>query len=280
MTQEIIDSLQKRLQQDKIEVPMLPEVASKVIRLTQDADSDAEDLARLIQSDQPLAGHVMRIANSAMYSPNSALVSLQQAIARLGMRIISDIALAASVNSKMFSAPGYNQFIAKQLKLSLHSGIWAKEIARVCRRNVEAAFLAGLLHDIGRPVAIQATLECALEKSIKLEPVEALKIANRFERLISLKVVKMWEMPTVVCDVVEWFHDYTKADKSKEQTMLVVAGAYFAAHHTESKGQPMLSKEKLLDKNVFADLNLYPEDIEKLLEKADDIKNTLEAMST
>lgn len=280
MTQTIIDALQQRLQQEQIEVPMLPEVASKVIRLTQDSDSDAEDLSRLIQSDQPLAGHVMRIANSAMYSPNAALVSLQQAIARLGMRIISDIALAASVNSKLFNAPGYNKFIAKQILLSLHSGIWAKEIARACRRNVEAAFLAGLLHDIGRPVAIQATLECAQDQRIQLEPIQVLKIANRFERQLSTSVVRKWEMPTIVCDVVAWFHDYKKAEKAKEQTMIVIAGARFAAHFTESKGKPMLSKEDLLADDVFADLNLYPEDVEALFEKSEAVKNTLGAMSS
>jgi len=222
----------------------------------------------------------MRIANSAMYSPNSALVSLQQAISRLGLRIISDIALAASVNSKMFSAPGYSQFIAKQLKFSLHSGVWAKEIARACRRNVEAAFLAALLHDIGRPVAIQATLECASEKNTTLEPIEVLKLANHFERLLSAKVVQMWEMPSTVCEVVANFHNYMQAHKAREQTMMVYAGTRFAARYTEVKGKTRINDEELFQCEVFADLNLYPEDLKELQEKEQDVRSTLEAMST
>ena len=53
----------------KIDVPMLPEVANRVMRLTQDPNAITTDLAKLVQSDQVLAGHVMRIANSALYSP-------------------------------------------------------------------------------------------------------------------------------------------------------------------------------------------------------------------
>lgn len=280
MTQIITDALHTRIAKNDIEVPLLPEVASKVIRLTQDKESDAEDLSRLIQSDQPLAGHVMRIANSALYSPNTTLVSLQQAIARLGMQIIADIALAASVNSKMFNAPGYNQFIAEQLKFSLHCGVWAKEVARVCRRNVEAAFLAGLLHDIGRPVAIQAALEIAQGHHIKLEKSDVLDIALQFDADLSIKVVRFWEMPSIVCDVVEHFHDYSAAGKAKEQTMISVAGSRFAAHFSKTEGHVQLNKKQLFEQPVFADLNLYQDDLDRLMEREAQVKNTLEAMST
>lgn len=279
MTEIIIQTLQSCLQRDDIDVPLLPEVVSKVMCLTQDAESDAEDLARLIQSDQLLAGKVMRIARSALYSPNAALVSLQQAIARLGMHIIGDIALAASVNSKMFDAPGYNQFISQQLKYSLHCGIWAKEVARACRRNVEAAFLAGLLHNIGRPVAIQAILDIAHHHGLDLRQNDVIDLASRFERPLSIKVVQLWNMPTAVCEVVSAFDDYHSAGKAKEQTMIVISGARFAAHFTSVGGKALLTHDELKNDAVFPALNLYPDDIEQLLAKADRVANTLEVMT-
>ena len=139
----ISDALRMQIEQDNIDVPMLPKVANRVIQLTQNADSDAEELSRLIQSDQPLAAHVMRIANSALYSPSTTLVSLQQAITRLGMQIIAEIALAASINSKVFNAPGFGAIISQQLKHSLHCGLWAKEVARQCRRMLKRRFWQG-----------------------------------------------------------------------------------------------------------------------------------------
>lgn len=278
-THIVTQAYSAELQQDTIEVPLLPEVASKVVRLAQSSDSNAEDLAKLIQSDQPLAGHVMRIANSALYSPNSTMVSLQQAITRLGMQIIADIALAASVNSKMFNAPGYAKYITAQLKFSLHSGLWAKEVARKLRKNVEASFLSGLLHDIGRPVSIQALLEIARKQNVTLAQEEVLALADHFQTQTGVKVVSVWEMPSSVKDVVIWFNNYADAGKAQEQTMIVYAAALIT-RSAEDKGKfNEAAIDELYEHPVFADLNLYRDDLERILEKQEQVKNTLEVMS-
>lgn len=279
LAQTLVESFNKKIHSNDIEIPLLSEVASRVIRLTQDSESGAEDLAKLIQSDQTLAAHVMRIANSANYSPNSSLVSLQQAIARLGMRVIADIALAASINSKIFSAPGYSDFIAQQLKFSLHSGVWAKEVARECRRNVEAAFLAGLLHDIGKPVAIHVVINYLQSKNRELPRQEFLQIVSLLGRKLNGFVARKWELPNTVCEIVEHFNDYEQAGKAKESTMIVVAGAHFAQQYSNIEGREALSTDEFLASAVFADLNLYPDDIAVLTEKADLVRQTVEAMS-
>ncbi len=280
-TQEasFVDIVAKKIQQDDIEVPMLPEVASKVIRITNDPNSDANALAKLIQSDQTLAGHVMRIANSALYSPSASLVSLQQAITRLGMRSIADIALAASVNSKMFNAPGYEKHIQTELHFSLMAGLWAKEIARVCRRNVEAAFLAGLLHDIGRPVCLQVVTEVAKSFKLVVPPNMMLELEQHFQRSLGITVVHQWELPTLVRDVVTWFDDYHNAGQSADQTMIVVAGAEFArCFYKNAITRQKITYEQLLQSPVLADLNLYPDDIQKLVDKEPLITSAMEAM--
>ncbi len=275
----IVSILNQRIQEDDIDVPMLPEVANRVVQLTRDPDSEASDLAKLIQSDQALAGHVMRIANSALYSPNSTLVSLQQAITRLGMQIIADIALAASLNSKMFNAPGFEKFILDNLRYSFLTGLWSKEIARACRKNVETAFLAGLLHDIGRLVGIQLVLEVARSLRTKIGATDILTLANHFQRTLGVKVVTQWEMPTLVCDVVTWFDEPEHAGPSREQTFAVVAGTIFASHFAPAnKYRTKIDLDTLRAHPSLADLNLYPEDIDKLLAKAEIVKAASESI--
>ncbi|MGK0339106.1 MAG: HD-like signal output (HDOD) protein, partial [Candidatus Azotimanducaceae bacterium] len=73
-----------QLDRNEITLPVLPEVAATVIQLSTSEDVDAQQLANLIQGDMSLAGHVMRVANSALYRPVTPFVSLQQAITRLG----------------------------------------------------------------------------------------------------------------------------------------------------------------------------------------------------
>lgn len=276
----IAQQLAQKLKQKKIDVPMLPEVANRVMRLTQDQNAVTTDLAKLVQSDQVLAGHVMRIANSALYSPNTKLVSLQQAISRLGMSIIGEIALAASINCKMFNAPGHNKVIHCQLRYALYTALWAKEVARVCRRNVEAAFLSGLLHDIGRPVCLQACVEIGTQCGFGITNDDLAPIEAAFSRAIGIQVVNLWEMPSIVCDVLSMFDRYNDAGDNKELTMVVVAASKFAQYGLSiNSDQPSLTRKELEEQPVMADLNLYLEDIELLLSKQGSVKSTMESMS-
>ncbi|SMF60227.1 HD-like signal output (HDOD) domain, no enzymatic activity [Alteromonadaceae bacterium Bs31] len=278
--QALESALEEQIDNNHIDVPMLPEVAGKVVRLTQDSDSDAAQLSQLIQSDQTLAGHVMRVANSALYSPNSSLVSLQQAIARLGMKLISEIALAASINSTLFNTPGYEKHIQYQIRYSLLSGLWAKEIARACRRNVEAAFITGLLHDIGRPVSVQTILKTASELGTPIEEVSVLALEEKYQRAIGVNVVEQWEMPSIVADVVRFFDDYKAAGAAKNQTMIALAGSEFASHFMCEQGtEGCLTRDQLIEQAVLGELNLYQDEVLDLLEKEDQVTSAIEAMT-
>lgn len=277
---QLIKKIKYSVSEGSIDVPMLPEVAGKVVRLTQDPDSDAAELAQLTQSDQPLAAHVMRVANSAAYSPNASLVSLQQAITRLGMRVISEIALAASINSELFNTPGYEKYVQHILNSSLAAALWSKETARMCRKNVEAAFLSGLLNDIGRPVAVQTALTMVKEQNIDITRDLLLSVEKQTKRDIGLKVLEAWEMPTAVTNIVAYFDHYDVEHPGQLQTKIVVAGTTIARHLFREDGEESeLSKDELIRHPIFADINLYPDEIEQLLDKEDIVKSTMETMA-
>ena len=144
--------LVERVSQRRLELPMLPQTATDVLSLCNDSSCDTARLSSLIQRDQALAAHTLHIANSAAYAPREPIVSLQQAIGRLGFKTMCDIAVAVAMRSKVFVLKGHEERLRAMWLHSAMSGTWAKEIARACRRNVEGAFLCGLLHDIGQPV--------------------------------------------------------------------------------------------------------------------------------
>jgi len=208
------------------------------------------------------------------------MVSLQQAIARLGMRLISEIALAASINSSLFNAPGYESHIASELKYALATALWAKEIARASRRNVEAAFIAGLLHDIGRPVAVQAIVKTSKELNITLTPEELIGLERQFQRQFGINVVEQWDMPNSVVNAVRFFDDYKQPHDSTMVTMIVVAGAKFVSHFMCEPGVMVcLTLDELKAQTVLGDLDLYPDDVEALTAKEPIVVAAMEAMS-
>ncbi|WP_239923640.1 HDOD domain-containing protein [Agaribacterium haliotis] len=275
----VINDILERIKKGNVEVPMLPEVAGKVVRLTQDPNSDAAELARLIQSDQSLAAHVMRVANSAAYSPNASMVSLQQAITRLGMRVIAEIALAASINSTLFNTPGYEHYIQHIFTTSLAAGLWAKETARACRKNVEAAFLAGLLTDIGRPLAVQLSLELGEKHRINISRSDLADVESACARAIALMLLDAWGMPETVKNVVAYFDKYKQEHNGKIQTSIVVAGSAIANHFFGDKEkEDVLNLEQLKTHPAFAEINLYQDEVEQLLEREELVKTAMEAM--
>jgi len=275
--QSVSDALKHLINTDGIEVPMLPEVANKALILAQNPDSDASEMASLIQSDQSLAGHVMRIANSAAYTPMSNLVSLQQAIARLGMGIISEIALTAAIGAKMFNTPGYEDYVADIWRHALATSLWSKEIARHCRSNVEVAFLAGLLHSIGRPAVLQAILDLAEQQDASLTKGEIQQLENTYCQLVSQAVVNSWKMPTLVIDAISEYTDQNSDLPTGEQTAQITAGARFATHMLKPEN---LDKEILLTLPALSTLNLYQDEVEALLGKTVAVQARLEGLTS
>ena len=278
--QLIHSELKSIIDKSSIEIPILPEVAGKAVRLTQNQESEALQLAKLIQSDQILAGHVMRVANSAAYSPTASIQTLQQAIARLGMKMISEIALAASLSSELFDAPGYDDYIEHQISSSLSTAFWSKEVARACRKNVEAVFLSGLLHAVGRPVAVQSIVSCAQKMKLQLSREDTMLLEKEFHHDIGILVIKKWDMPAAIQDVVRYFECAEQTHPAQEQTMIVVAGNTIAQNFSnKDESSEKLSTEDLIKQPIFALLNLYPDDIQQILDREDTVTSAINAMT-
>ena len=132
----------------------MPGVAAEVLASSLDEQSDAARLAQLIQQDQTLATHLLKVVNSPAFRGASEIVALRQAIARLGMERIREIALTASLSGTLFRPGPYEALGKREWHRALASGLWAKEVSRACRKNVEIAYLCGLLHNVGVPVVL------------------------------------------------------------------------------------------------------------------------------
>lgn len=191
---ELEDLLNQAIAEGFVEVPVLPEIANKAFMLANDRESDASKMAKLIETDPSLAGHVMRIANSAAYTPMANLNSLQQAIARLGMTTISEIAISAVLNAKLFNIPGYEDYAEAVWRQALATSLWAKEIASHCNVNVEVAFLAGLIHSIGRPAVLQTLIDIAGQQTLPLDDVIVHQLEEKYWLAVSQMIVIRWRM--------------------------------------------------------------------------------------
>lgn len=270
---ELEDLLNQAIAEGFVEVPILPEIANKAFMLANDKESDASQMAQLIQSDPSLAGHVMRIANSAAYTPMANLTSLQQAIARLGMTTISEIAISAVLNAKLFNTPGYESYAEATWQQALATSLWAKEIASHCNVNVEVAFLAGLIHSIGRPAVLQTLIDVAAQRTLPLDDEIVHQLEDKYWLTVSQMIVIRWRMPALVIETIQHL-ETPSTDKEAGQLAAVVNMARYAA-------DAMLNDELADDfpQSCIEIVEFESTDIQKLLTKKEPISERLKQLA-
>jgi HD-like signal output (HDOD) protein len=259
-----------------IELPLLPQVASQVVSLAGSDKADAGQLSALIHRDPALAGHVLRIANSPAYMPKMPIVSLQQAVARLGLNLVTEIALAASVQSGTFRVPGYEAVLKQLWQHALASGAFAKEIARLRRSNVESAFLSGLLHAIGKPALLQLCTDLAKTLSVRLTTTTLFTLLDEHNTRVGVLIAEKWNLPRPVAAAITFYADYRAATAFESDAMIACLADRLA---TDLLVPDAFDGQTVREHPVFADLNLYPDDVALLLDKKETVRKVVEAMT-
>lgn len=135
-------------------LPALPAIVSRLIKVVNSPDSSADDAAKLIQKDQALTTKMLRLANSAFYGIPRSISSVTSAVVILGFNTIRSFVLSASV-MKMFSSP--QRRVIERERFWKHSIVCAMAARTIVRQFIhirmmdpESAFCAGILHDLGK----------------------------------------------------------------------------------------------------------------------------------
>ncbi len=274
-SEELRIALQKVIDDQQLDLPILPDVANQILSMVRDESTDAADLAKLIHSDQSLAAHLLQVANSPAYMGSRKIVSLQQAIARLGLRTISEIALAMVVKAQLFNVRGHEKTLEGLWRHSLASAAWAREIARALRYNVESAFLCGLLHEIGKPTCLQALVDIEQARNQHSDNATLYDLMESFHIQVGTVLACAWALPDPACEAIAHYQNYAEARSFARDAMIVHCAHTFATALLDSNG---FDEEALRELPVLAELNLYPDDVSALFGKIELIQETVEAL--
>ncbi len=206
---------ERRLARNEIELPLLPEVAIRVMRLARSEDASAAQLADIINADQALTMYVLRVAASAAKRPATPIVSLHHAVSWLGFEEVADIAFTLALQGKMLNIPGQNQKARRLWRHALASALWARHLGSMLARDAGMSYLCGLLHTIGKPVALGAAHELAQRAQVKLTGDEYDRLVETFHRHIGTQVLAAWGMPEPVITVAAHWEAYAAAGESR-----------------------------------------------------------------
>lgn len=189
-------------------LPAMPQLAARVLELTQDPNYSVRDLGNAILADQAVAARVLRYANSARQQAEREIISLAAALQRLGTDEVVNIVLAASLQARRLRN---DPFAEERQRLWLHSSI-AAFIARALaaqlglERNI--AFLCGLLMDFGMNV-LYSVIQDILQQQVRAELFSKQiiqQVIQDFHPAVGSMVGEKWELPTTVVQVMAYHH--------------------------------------------------------------------------
>ena len=220
LSQEAQTILEKRISDNSLNLPPPPTVVMKAMALLRDPNFTTKDAASLIERDAVVAARVLRAANSVQHGGAEQARSLPQALTRLGIERLRAVLVETSAH-RLFESRDQRIVDATRglWEHSLGVAILSRDVAALCGvEETEAAYLSGLLHDIGKPVVAWLLLEA--EKSVVgtrtnvwIEPEVWVEVINRVHRPVGVALAARWGLPESISSAIRDCNEYDGADR-------------------------------------------------------------------
>ena len=153
--ESIIDDLEN----DRLPLPTLPEVAIRVRETADDDNASITDVAKIIETDAALSARIVQVGNSALYRGVNPAETVQAAAMRMGLDTVRTLATSL-VMKQLFQAthPVVDHYLRTAWKRSTDVAALSAMIAKTSTTlESDSALLAGLTHSIGlSPILVKA----------------------------------------------------------------------------------------------------------------------------
>lgn len=215
---------------DRIDsVPMLPSMVTRVLGMMDDPNVTAYQLADVVGKDQSLVTSILRIINSSYYGFNWRISSVSQAVVLLGFRTIRNLVLATSVMNTFASQAASSAFDRRlHWKHSIACATGASLLARKWRcADADDAFLAGLVHDVGRVIMDQLAPE-SFAKAMQVAQNEGIPLFEAEQQLFALThaeigrhIALKWSFPEPIAEAIAHHHGRSDSEAWTHLSALV-----------------------------------------------------------
>ncbi|MGK5088728.1 HDOD domain-containing protein [Bdellovibrionota bacterium FG-2] len=205
-------------------MPTFSPATSKIIQLANKLNTSPNEIVAAIRLDPILTGRVLQLVNSAYFSLAQRVTSLNRAVVYLGINTIKNLALSTAV---LQTFENKNKELAELVKPvwrhSLATAVCAKIIAKASAVPVnmlEEYFIAGLLHDIGKTILMQAFFETQPHDG-KISAAEEKSRYSLDHSELGAQTLKKWNFHEQISEAV--FSHHTPVAQNKISYILQLA---------------------------------------------------------
>ena len=251
---------------DITSLPALPHLLLRLLVVCDQEEAQLEDMLALLRQDQALTAQVLASATARPAKSSVHGSALQIAFATLGVEDIRELALNAALNYVAHATPGVGlNEIKQRWRHALLSAHLARALAsKVAYADGDEAYLAGLLHDIGRAILWAHAPTPYLNVMTGAHDEVALLARESRELKINhaqagAGVAQSWELRSFLADAIRYHHELPQRLLNAHVLVRIVSVAHYLAE---------VEADAALDANVLAVLNLSADDARALQQLA------------
>jgi len=264
--------LQQKIKQQEIKLPEIPTIVFELNEVIADPVASADDIAQVVNKSPSLASLLLKIVNSPFYGFPAQIDTISRAVAIIGTKEISSLALGICAVTMFKDIPRHIIDMPSFLKHSLACGIVARIVA--AHKNIpqtEQLFVAGLLHDLGRLVVYQSYPDQAIQflnRSLTgdkpLYDAES-EFIGCHHTDIGKYLLRQWKLPLTLESNLFYHHNPSQADNQMQATIVHLADIMVNALGFGTSGNHFVP---CFDENAWEHLDLSPGCFEAVIEQA------------
>ncbi|MEX5745316.1 HDOD domain-containing protein [Massilia sp. X63] len=224
-------------------LPAMPQILVRLIEHLQADDLGMPELAALISKDAGMTGKLLAVANSSAYQRHQRNVNLEQSLVALGTDMIKTLVISDSVFQTFNNFPHSGSTDLRAFwKNSLGTAVIARDIARAVEYpHQEEAYLAGLLHNVGR-LALLATAPKEYAYNFTARDDEDLcAVEQRTLQITHAEagawLIERWQLDSFLADAVLYHHEASERLESAHPLIRIVRLAHVLSSHADDEAQ-------------------------------------------
>ncbi len=197
---DLADEIRNDVEQNRIHLPTLPEVALQVRDAVENDSADVASIARMVGEDAALSARLLQVANSPLYRGRNPINNIKMAITRMGLKLVRSLVVSLAMR-QMFQAKSealdshFHKIWEDSLQVAAISRVLAGSIRAL---ETEQAMLAGLIHNIG-VLPILTKLDDVLGFDADEQTVESL--IQQLAPELGSKILRHWRFAESMVDI-------------------------------------------------------------------------------
>jgi HD-like signal output (HDOD) protein/signal transduction histidine kinase len=221
-------------------LPAMPQILLKLIELLQADDAGMPELAALIAKDAGMTGKILAVANSSAYHRTSRGAALEPALVSLGTDMIKTLVIGESVFQTFNSFPHSGSADLRGFwKHALGAAVVARDIARATGYPlVEEAYLAGLLHNVGRLALLAAAPREYGVNFMARDDADLCAVEQRTLQITHTEagawLIERWNLDSFLADSVLYHHEPVERIEGAHPLIRIVRLAHLVVHHPDA----------------------------------------------